>query len=170
MGKFTNINRLSKKEQEELFIHFAQSLNAIHNSIEAANFIKDLLSESEALMLARRLQVAELLMQGLTYQQIRKISKISFSTIARVQTWLKLYGDGYRTIIQRTQKAPAAKFEGVMGWRQLKQKYPMYFWPELLLREIAKSASAREKKRLLKVVEELRGKTKLAKQLVALLK
>jgi TrpR-related protein YerC/YecD len=170
MAKFSIIHRLSKKETDELFIRFVQSLIVIRNSVEAANFVKDLLSESEVLMLARRLQIADLLIQGLTYEQIRKVMKVGDGTIARVQTWLKLYGEGYRTVIERTQKKLAGSGQSQNPWRGLKQKYPMYFWPELLLKEIVRSANARERKRLERVVNELRGKTKIVKELDRILK
>ncbi len=171
MGKFTNIHKLSKTEQDELFIGFVESLSRIRSSVEAANFVKDLLSESEVLMLARRLQVADLLLQGLTYEQIRKVIKVSFATIAKVQTWLRLYGEGYRTILARAKKQiNKEENHASFSWPQVKKKYPMYFWPQLLLEEIVKNANYREKKKLLRVAEELRGKTKIARQLKRILK
>ena len=120
-------------------------------------------------MLARRLKVARLLEQGLTYERIREVMKVSYSTITRVQTWLNLYGEGYRTILKRTESAPA-KSENPLSWGKLKRKYPLYFWPELLLGEIVKSASKREKKRLLKVIDQMKEKTRLNKQLLEILK
>lgn len=73
MGKFTNTKKLSKQEQDELFIRFAKVLSTLHGSIEAANFIRDLLSEQEALMLARRIWIAELLQQGYTNKFVGKL-------------------------------------------------------------------------------------------------
>lgn len=171
MGKYSNQKKLSKKQQQELFIKFSQALSKIHNPVEAAQFLKDLLSEQEAIMLARRLQVAELLNDGFTYAQIIKLIKVSAPTIARVQTWLSLYGEGYRTIIKRTHKNNKnSKSIGSLSWSRLKHKYPMYFWPEILLKEIVKSASGREKKRLLDVINQMTEKTKLNKVLTFLLK
>ncbi|PIR96497.1 MAG: hypothetical protein COT92_00735, partial [Candidatus Doudnabacteria bacterium CG10_big_fil_rev_8_21_14_0_10_42_18] len=57
-----------------------------------------------------------------------------------------------------------------LSWRLVKKNYPLYFWPELLLKEIVRSASGRQKKQLLGVVEELRGKTKIARDLQRILK
>ena len=116
-------------------------------------------------MLARRLQIAELLLDGKTYQQIRADLKVSFGTIARVQTWLDLYGDGYRTIIKRIGPKQSPNNNEDQPLSKLKKKYPMYFWPELLLKEIIKTANKREKERLLKTIEQLRNKTQLSKDL-----
>ncbi|OGE83692.1 MAG: hypothetical protein A3B10_04530 [Candidatus Doudnabacteria bacterium RIFCSPLOWO2_01_FULL_44_21] len=161
-----NVKRkLTKREQDELFIKLARALALLHNPQEGAQFLRDLLSEPEVLMLARRLQIAELLLDGKTYQQIRADLKVSFGTIARVQTWLDLYGDGYRTIIKRIGPKQSPNNNEDQPLSKLKKKYPMYFWPELLLKEIIKTANKREKERLLKTIEQLRNKTQLSKDL-----
>ena len=169
MGKFTNTHKLSKQQQNELFINFAKALATLKSSVEAANFIRDLFSKQESLMLARRLQIAELLNQGLTYAQIRKVMKVSENTIANVRVWLELYGDGYRTVLERTKTSEPKSDEGPLSWRNIKRKYPLYFWPQLLLEEIVKSANKREKQRLWKVIESLEEKTKLSKNLTKIL-
>ena len=65
-------------------------------------------------MLARRLQVARLLMNGYTYEDIEKEMKVINTTIAKVQTWLNLYGDGYRTIVERTK---------IRLWQRTRSRY-----------------------------------------------
>lgn len=162
-------NRLTKQEQEGLFIKLAKSLSLLRNPVEMAQFLKDLLSEVEVLMLARRLQIAESLIEGLTYEQIREEMKVSKGTIARVQTWLDLYGEGYRTVVKRIAKKDKPQDELSKPFARVKRKYPMYYWPELLLEEIIKTANTREKQRLVKVVEQLRDKTQLSKELTKLL-
>lgn len=169
MGKYSASKRLSKREQEELFIDFAKALSSVRSSLEAANFIRDLLSEAEVIMLARRLQVARLLMNGNTYEDIQKIMRVSNTTVAKVQTWLNLYGEGYRTIVERTKNRNVSKETEVLSWSKMKKKYPMYFWPELLLKEIVSSANKRERERLMKVVGALKEKTHLSKELIKIL-
>ncbi|PIR96349.1 MAG: hypothetical protein COT92_01555 [Candidatus Doudnabacteria bacterium CG10_big_fil_rev_8_21_14_0_10_42_18] len=169
MGKFSPKKRLSRKEQEELFVDFAKALGAIHNAVEAASFIKDLLSEAEVIMLARRLQIARLLERGCTYEEIQKTMKVSNTTITKVQTWLDLYGEGYRTVLKRTKAPVKAEAASLPTWRNLKRKYPMYFWPELVLKEIVSSANSREKERLVKVLREMKEKTKLTRDLMQIL-
>lgn len=164
-----NAKRLSKKEQENLFIEFAQGLASLHSAVEMAHFIKDLLSQQETLMLARRLQIAKLLYQGQTYREIKDALKVSYGTIARVHTWMDIYGEGYRTVMERTKKkdAPSPAAE---SWRQMRRRHPAYFWPQLLLEEIIKSANAKQKKRLQKVLDQLREKSALSKELEQILK
>lgn len=167
MGKYTNVSRLSKQEQNELFLDFVKSIGSLHNSLEAANYVKDLFSEAEVLILARRLQIARLLSEGNSYQQVNKITKASYTTIAKVQWWLKLYGEGYRMVIGRMEKKRDAESQ---EWKTLKRKYPLYFWPQILLGEIIKSANKKEKERLQKVITQLKEKSQLSKDLEQMLK
>jgi uncharacterized protein YerC len=162
-------HKLNKKQQEELFIRFAKSLALLHGPMEIAQFLKDLLSEVEVLMFARRLQIAELLIAGETYLEISRHMKVSKGTIARVQTWLDLYGEGYRTVIGRLSKHDKPGRVPDDSFARVKRRYPAYFWPQLLLEEIVKSANKREKQRLQKVVSQLKEKTQLSKQLEKLL-
>lgn len=167
-GTFKAKQRLSKEKQTNLFINLAKTISSLNNPTEVAHFLKDLLSEPEVLMLAKRLQIAEFLMAGMTYGQIREDLKVAFNTIAKVQTWLETYGQGYRTAIGRiTKKQNLTPMSG--PFYKLKRKYPMYFWPQLLLEELVRSANKREKDRLIKIVGQLKEKTKLSKELLRLL-
>jgi TrpR-related protein YerC/YecD len=168
MGKYTNLGRLTKNQQDELFAGFARALSKLKSPVEAASFIRDLYTEQEALILARRLQIAEMLNDGLTYSEIVKATKASTNTIARIQAWLRLYGEGCRGLFKRIRKK-ASKPKEEFYWPSIKKKYPLYYWPELLLDHIIKTANRREKERLLKVIQGMREKTKLTKQLLALL-
>ena len=169
MDKYKNIRGLTVEQQQDLFVKFARCLGSIHNATEAANFIRDLFSEQEVCQFARRLQIADLLAQGLTYYEIRARMKVSMTTIAKVQLWLNTYGEGFRSVLKRTQVEPSeADFKG--SWRQHKRKFAMYYWPELLLVHIVQAASKREKDRLLKVVSSMKEKTKLSRDLEKLLR
>lgn len=169
MSKYTHINHFSKQTQEELFLLLVEALAGWHK-IDSAKLLRDLLSEQEASMIARRLKIALLLEKGLTYQQIGKIIPVSHGTIAKIQLWLNTYGDGFRLAIPKIDKIDKKDTKDIGGWRQLKKRYPMYFWPELLLKEIVKSANKRERQRLVAVLSELHNKTPLTKELGNILK
>ncbi len=166
MAKFKR--GISKHEQEKLFIEFAEGLSSLQSPIEIAKFIKDLLSEPETIMLARRLRIAKLLHDGWTYDQINETMGAGFGTIAKVQTWMQIYGEGYRAVITRSKKTkePSEK----SSWRMIQRKYPAYFWPQLLLEEIVNTANAKQKNRIKKVLTQLKEKSALSKQLDQILK
>lgn len=163
-----NSTKLSKKDQENLFIEFAQGLASLHSPVEMAQFIKDLLSQKETMMLARRLQIAKLLYDGFTYRAIKQALRASFTTIGRVHTWMQIYGDGYRTVVERTRKKTASA--GEASWKNMRRRYPAYFWPQILLEEIVKSANAKQKARLVSVLNQLKEKTALNKELEQILR
>ncbi|MBI4049467.1 MAG: hypothetical protein HY395_01460 [Candidatus Doudnabacteria bacterium] len=156
--------RLTKKEQETLFIEFVQALTTLRSPEEMAHFIQDLLSKQEVFMLARRLQIARLLYQGLTYDEIKKSLNAGLTTIAKVQTWMQLYGEGYRTVLERTKKKQTER-KGLKSWKNFQRRYPAYFWPQLLLEELVKSANAKQKKRILEILDKVKEKTALSKEL-----
>jgi TrpR-related protein YerC/YecD len=170
MGKYDAKKRLTKDQQQDLFINFAKALAAIKSPVEAANFIKDLLSEGEVVMLARRLQIAQLLLADLTYDDIKREMKVSNTTIARVHTWLNLYGEGYRVIAGRIKERPNKTDDGPLSWNKVKKKYPMYYWPELVLDEIIRNANVKQRRKLTAVLDQMDEKTKLSKELTRLLK
>lgn len=171
--------KLSKKEVERIFYQLCLAISRTKNINIASKLLRDLLSYQEAEMLAKRLKIAELVLEGETYDYIRGSLKVSPGTIARVQEWLKISGDGYRWAVQKT-KGDMKKFQrsiptesGYSGWSEIKRRYPIYFWPELLLEEIVKSANKREKERLQKVVgemEKMKKKKPLFKRLQKILR
>jgi uncharacterized protein YerC len=171
MAKYSNISKIQKEGQADLFILLVNALANI-TTTNAAKLLRDLLSDQEATLIARRLKIALLLDEGLTYLQIRKIIPVSDSTISKIQMWLKTYGDGFRTVLPKLKnKERAEKPESSEStWRRHKKRYAMYYWPELILKEIVKSANKREKKRLLDILSQLKEKTELTKELNAILR
>lgn len=122
---------------------------------EVKNFFKDLLSETEALMLARRIQIAKLLLQGKSYETIRERLKASYVTIATAHRWLQGGFGGYEQLLPRlekelqrraliTEKQIEGKTPYTFQW--LKRKYPLHF----LLFNLVDWASARPPKKLRK--------------------
>ena len=90
-------NRKNFQDTKRLF----QAILALENEEECAKFFADLCTIKEMSDMAQRLQAAEMLLQGKTYEQIVKSVKISTATISRINQCIQ-YGDGgYRTVIKR---------------------------------------------------------------------
>jgi uncharacterized protein YerC len=66
--------------------------------------IKDLLTLSEIVMISRRIQIAKMLLEGYTYDEIRKRLKVGFSNVAQVERWLNNGFGGYRKVIKEYQE------------------------------------------------------------------
>jgi len=162
-------SKLTKQERDELIFRFFQVLTQIKTPEEAASFITDLLSKPETEMLAKRIKIAELLLEGEKYQNIKEELKVGHSTIARVSEWLREYGEGYRLVLKRAKKLPKIEPQKPV-LSGIKRIYPQYYWPEILLKEIVYTASKRRKKRLQKILDKLGEKTRLYKEISRILR
>lgn len=171
MTQFPYKSKLDKKEQEELLMDLCDAISSINNPKEAAQFLKDLLSPQEAEMLAKRIKIAELLINGWDYRKISRHLKAGEGTIARVSEWLKFTGDGYRLIIKRLRekRSKRLKPEPRMGIKadikRYKRTHPLMFWPELLIKDLIKNAKVKNKKKILEALGEMRLKPSLYKEI-----
>jgi TrpR-related protein YerC/YecD len=175
MAKFTKQSKLAETEKEKLLMQLCLALSKLESPLEAARFLRDLMSSQEAEMFAKRLKIADLLLENLTYAEISRNLKVSPVTISRVHEWLKLSGDGYRVILEKiskqknnVQKQSRDSFNS-FSWEAMKRKYPMYFWPQLLLETIVKNAKETDKRRFRSILKEMDKKTDLYKRLDVLL-
>lgn len=168
------LKQISMREQKELLSEFCQSLLSIKNLDEALKFLTDLLTKREILILSRRIKVAKLLIEGKNYREIEGLLNVSHGTIAKVSEWLAVAGEGFRLIAKRTKKEkpkPPTSWDYAMGdWRKFKRKYPLYFWPELLIEEIIATGTKKQKEKIHRALEKLDKKSKLYKRLNKLLR
>lgn len=178
MAKFRYPSKLTKKERDELILDFCYVISALSDVEKAAQLVKDLLSPQEAEMLAKRVKIAKLLIEGSDYDQIQKSLKVSHGTIARVSEWLKYSGDGYRFVAKRLNKIEKERKEikktkdplsPSTEWRRIKRRFPLYFWPQLIIEEIVEGASKRQKQRLLSVLQEMEVKPRMYKEVEEML-
>lgn len=79
---------------------------ALKNRREAADYLRDLLTEEEILEFSRRLQAASMLKEGQPYAKITVQTGLSSTTIARISKWLKGPLGGYRLILDRLSHTP----------------------------------------------------------------
>jgi TrpR-related protein YerC/YecD len=150
--------KLSRQEVEKIFYRFCLAISELPNIQEVASFLRDLLSYQEAEMIAKRLRIAELLLDGDKYEEIMEKIKVSAGTIARVQEWLKMSGSGYRKAVEQVKKKykdDIGKSKNFGNWSSIKKRYPIYYWPEILLEDIIKSANKKQKDKFKRVVHEM---------------
>ncbi len=171
LAKTKKIEKLSRREQEELVFDLVNALVQAQTVSEAALFLQDLLTKSEMKMLAKRLRVAKLLLGGMTYKQIEENLHVGHSTVAKIAAWLAERGDGFRKIIEKLPKyKEEEKWFERSEWDSFKRRYSLYFWPELLLEEIVRNANQRQKERIRSVLERLEEKSELHKKIEQMLR
>lgn len=106
MGKF-DYRDLRKSERDELLDQITDILTTLKKKEDLKSFISRLLTPSEIVMLARRLQIAEFLVNGLTYDQIQRKIGAGISTIQSVDDWLEHAMRDYQDT--RAQRRAAAR-------------------------------------------------------------
>jgi TrpR-related protein YerC/YecD len=174
-NKNKSFNTLSRKERNEIIYDFIYSIAHFKNVNEAALFLEDLLTESELEFISRRLRIANLLINGKTYQVIRNELHVSESTISKIAVWLSTKGDGFRNVIKSLPSKKISKNDSShSSWTNVKRKYPAYFLPEILIEEIVNMANKKQKERLFKIVTELddslKEKSQLHREIESILK
>ncbi|MFZ2975221.1 MAG: YerC/YecD family TrpR-related protein [Candidatus Moraniibacteriota bacterium] len=123
-------HELSELEKKKYLGDFYTMVSLLKNREEAKNFFKDLLTLSEAVMISRRIQIARMLLEGHTYDEIRKRLKVGFNNINQVEKWLNNGFGGYRKIIEEYQKKykdnPKTKLTKPFKTGMMK-KYPFHY-------------------------------------------
>jgi len=92
---------LSKDLEKHIFELFIKTVVGIKTPTDAQEFLEDLLSPTEKIMLIKRLAIAILLSKGYTYDDIDDTLKVSRSTIMNVSYWLKHGKSGYRKTVEK---------------------------------------------------------------------
>lgn len=131
-----NPREINSKHRQECLDVLWTSIAQLNSREEVKNFFKDLLSESEAIMLGRRLLIAQNLLLGKTYDEIVEELKTGIDTVAKVHRWLISGFGGYEKTLKRFEKelekrakyiAQQEKAMEPFSFEWLKKKYPLHF-------------------------------------------
>ncbi len=93
------LTSISQKERMEIVGDLFDLVYGLKTKKETIDFLVGLLTSSESLMLARRVQIAKKLIEEKTYQEIRDDLKVSYNTINIVEQWLNARKGAYRKIL-----------------------------------------------------------------------
>ncbi len=94
-------------------------------------FLRDVLTESERIMVGRRLLIARELLAGSEYRSISEKLKVGFDTIQRIERWLQDQMPGYEDALTGLEKELSKRDEkrllATNPFARLKKKYPLHF-------------------------------------------
>lgn len=93
-------------------------------------FLRDLLTESERLMLGRRIQVARLLIAGSTTREAAERMGMGLDTVRRIEKWLHDQLPGYEHAVAGLKREYAKrerKHDADARFAAMKRKYPLHF-------------------------------------------
>ena len=89
------------KLKDELTDQLFKAVLLLKDSEECYQFFEDICTISEMKALAQRLEVARMLKDGHTYDDIVERTGASTATISRVKRCLNYGADGYKSILER---------------------------------------------------------------------
>jgi uncharacterized protein YerC len=122
---------LTKKEMIATLDALYTSASSLRGREAIKLFLRDLLTPSERVMLGRRIIIARMLINGISYDSIGKRLRVGRATVGRIHRWLKDQLPGFENAIKemekefdrRARKTPAELFS--YAW--MKRKYPFHF-------------------------------------------
>lgn len=127
--------QLSDSERIEILDALYTAASAVHGRDAMKLFLRDLLTQSERIMLGRRVIIARCLLAGEKTTDIAATYKVGYDTIYRVQRWLEDQLPGYEQAIKemekefgkRREKAEEKRLYATNALYRLKKKYPLHF-------------------------------------------
>jgi len=129
---------LTDKHRVDVLDTLYTAAGAVRGRAAMKLFLRDLLTESERIMLGRRIIIARLLIGGESQRDIEAQLKVGRDTIGRVQRWLEDQLPGFETAVAELEKEFAGR-EFRRNYSQsaifrLKKRYPAHFllfpWPK----------------------------------------
>lgn len=133
---------MKRKSKELTDIERIETLDALYTAAAAVRgrstmklFLRDLLTQSERIMLGRRIIIARRLLRGEGPTTIAADMKVGYDTIYRVERWLHDQLPGYEKAIEemekelkkRKEKYIDKKLYATSALYRLKKKYPLHF-------------------------------------------
>lgn len=90
-------SKFKSTEIDELF----KAILSLKDEEECYRFFEDICTVNEIHAISQRLQVAKLLHNKKTYNEIEGTTKASTATISRINKCLLYGADGYKTVLER---------------------------------------------------------------------
>ena len=115
---------IDKKERYRVIGELYEVIAELKSKDEVVRFLFGLFTPSEVLMISRRIQVAKMLIKGLTYIEIGKQLGISDQTIRKVEYWLKSDESRMKFISSKISKIKTKKSNNNQNYESLLDRYP----------------------------------------------
>ena len=128
--------------------NFWSVLTLLEDKDQVKNFLKALLTHTEMKMLAKRIQISKMLLEGYGYKDIRSYVKVTDPTISRISNILQTDGEGLKLAIQFLQKIESeTDKERMRATPDLKKQYGIYFLPEKIAGSMSKVIKNQRKRK-----------------------
>ncbi len=139
----------SKKLESDLRIKclgaFFKAVGYANSKNSVKQFLSDVLTESEQVMIGRRVLIAKRLLEGKKYRWIVKELGVGQDTVYSVKKWLGGRHKGIEKVVERVRKVVSSRLKRKSefldyyptgGFAEIRRKYRSYYWLSELLDEI----------------------------------
>jgi len=96
---------INPKLKDELNNQLCEAVLSLKSVEECYQFFEDICTISEFKAMGQRLEVAKMLREGYTYEDIVNRAGASTATISRVKRCLNYGADGYKIVLERLAEA-----------------------------------------------------------------
>ena len=146
------MEELSEKERIATLDALYTTASSLKGRDAMKLFLRDLLTQSERIMLGRRIIIARMLLAGTAATDICKRLGVGLDTVYRVERWLHDQLPGFENSIKGLEKEldqrkrlrmPVDPF----SFRALKRKYPLHFLLFNIVDEITATGATRKRRK-----------------------
>lgn len=102
---------LDKKVEKKLSLLFPKCVSECRDIKIAGEFIDDLLTPTEKIMVAKRIAIALMILKKNPVSLIEETLKVSKATVYSVAGWLQYKGSSYRSLLEKIVKEDEAQKE-----------------------------------------------------------
>ena len=92
---------MSTKKEDAMIKQLYTAILSLESIDECEKFMHDICTVAEVHAISQRLEVAKLLQEGHTYEEIEKRTGASTATISRIKRFLNHGKDGYKIVLKR---------------------------------------------------------------------
>jgi len=144
--------KIEPENLNKLLNNFWSAIAAFENKQQVKIFLNDLLTHTEMKMLAKRIQIAKMLLEGYDYRAIKGVVKVTDSTISNISNKLESGTDGLEFAVKFLIKTEQDVEKNRLNPVPIRKKYPTYFLHERVVEEAEKEIRKRKKRKSLKEV------------------
>lgn len=123
--------KLGEKQRMEILDALYTAAGTVRGRDAMKLFLRDLLTESERIMLGRRILIARRLLGGETATQIAHDLNVGLDTIYKIERWLHDQFPGYERAVRDMEEEFEKREEKILyatsSLYRLKKKYPLHF-------------------------------------------
>ncbi len=117
---------IPKEERYQIVGEFFDIVSQLKTKQDVIDFFIGVLTPSESLMIARRVQVAKLLTKGESYKEVRVEMKVSPKTIQNVYHWLNERDEAYKKLMLKYLKKSKKNKKQIRYYESELDKYPQH--------------------------------------------